>query len=76
MSENVDAGDWTDADEARIGMLWNAKGTIDKSKNPPQLTPPDDNSYTNQPQDRNVKFRGMRLIPPSSPGRRRTIPAA
>jgi prepilin-type processing-associated H-X9-DG protein len=42
MSENVDAGLWTDTDEARIGMLWNADGSIDQTKNPPHLVPPHD----------------------------------
>jgi prepilin-type processing-associated H-X9-DG protein len=48
MSENVDAGIWTDTDEARIGVLWNPKGTIDATKDPPHLAPRDENMRINR----------------------------
>jgi len=48
MSENVDAGAWTDTTEAKIGMVWNATGTVNMNTNPPNLTPPDDNMRINR----------------------------
>jgi hypothetical protein len=47
LTENVDAGDYTDVDETRVGVLWNPRGTIDKTKKPPHLSPPDANMLIN-----------------------------
>jgi prepilin-type N-terminal cleavage/methylation domain-containing protein/prepilin-type processing-associated H-X9-DG protein len=48
MSENVDAGDWTDTTEAKIAMIWNGTGTVNTSPDPPNLSPPDDNMRINR----------------------------
>jgi len=48
MSENVDAGNWTDTTEAKIGMVWNGTGTVNMNTDPPSLTPPDDNMRINR----------------------------
>jgi prepilin-type processing-associated H-X9-DG protein len=47
LTENVDAGNYMDADEARVGVLWCPKGTVDLSKDPPNLSPPDENMRIN-----------------------------
>ena len=47
MTENVDGGNYTEVDETRVGVLWNAKGTIDAAKNPPHMQPLDDNMRIN-----------------------------
>jgi prepilin-type N-terminal cleavage/methylation domain-containing protein/prepilin-type processing-associated H-X9-DG protein len=48
MSENVDAGNWTDTTEAKIGMVWNGTGTVNMNTDPPSLAPPDDNMRINR----------------------------
>jgi prepilin-type N-terminal cleavage/methylation domain-containing protein/prepilin-type processing-associated H-X9-DG protein len=47
LSENVDAGEYTDNTEAKVGMVWDGSGTVDTSQNPPTLKPPDDNMRIN-----------------------------
>ncbi|HEY5312432.1 MAG TPA: DUF1559 domain-containing protein, partial [Pirellulales bacterium] len=47
LSENVDAGEYTDNTEAKVGMVWDGSGTVDISQNPPTLKPPDDNMRIN-----------------------------
>ena len=47
ISENVDAGDFTDYTEAKVGMVWDGSGTVDTSQNPPTLKPPSDNMRIN-----------------------------
>ncbi|HEY5315518.1 MAG TPA: DUF1559 domain-containing protein [Pirellulales bacterium] len=41
LSENVDAGRYTDDDEAAVGMIWNGSGKVDVALDPPSLDPPD-----------------------------------
>jgi prepilin-type processing-associated H-X9-DG protein len=40
LSENVDAGQYTDDSEAAIGIVWNGSGSIDVGQSPPHLKPP------------------------------------
>ena len=47
MTENVDAGNYTDVEETRVGVLWEPTGMIDPTRNPPHLSPPDDNMRLN-----------------------------
>jgi prepilin-type processing-associated H-X9-DG protein len=42
LSENVDAGLYTDVDEAKLGMVWFGTGNIDTRSDPPNHNPPDD----------------------------------
>ena len=48
MSENVDAGNWTDTTEAKVAMVWNGAGTVNLNTEPPNLSPPDDNMRINR----------------------------
>ncbi len=47
LTENVDAGNYNDIYETRVGILWSPKGTIDKTTNPPHLVPWDENMRIN-----------------------------
>jgi prepilin-type N-terminal cleavage/methylation domain-containing protein/prepilin-type processing-associated H-X9-DG protein len=47
ISENVDAGNYTDYTEAKVGMVWDSSGTVDVSQNPPTIKPPDDTMRIN-----------------------------
>ncbi|HWC88642.1 MAG TPA: DUF1559 domain-containing protein, partial [Pirellulales bacterium] len=40
LSENVDAGQYTDDAEAAVGLVWDGSGTVDLGPNPPHLKPP------------------------------------
>jgi prepilin-type processing-associated H-X9-DG protein len=48
ISENVDAGNWTDTTEAKVTMVWNGTGTVNTNTDPPNLSPPDDNMRINR----------------------------
>ncbi len=48
VSENVDAGNYTDQAEAKLGMIWNGTGTVNTSSDPPNLNPSDDNMRINR----------------------------
>jgi len=48
MSENVDAGNWTDTTEAKVAMVWNGAGTVNTNTDPPNLSPPDDSMRINR----------------------------
>jgi prepilin-type N-terminal cleavage/methylation domain-containing protein/prepilin-type processing-associated H-X9-DG protein len=48
ISENVDAGNYTDQTEAKLGIIWNGTGTVNTGSSPPNLNPPDDNMRINR----------------------------
>jgi prepilin-type N-terminal cleavage/methylation domain-containing protein/prepilin-type processing-associated H-X9-DG protein len=48
ISENVDAGNYTDQTEAKLGFIWNGTGTVNTGQSPPNLNPPDDNMRINR----------------------------
>jgi prepilin-type processing-associated H-X9-DG protein len=48
ISENVDAGNYTDQTEAKLGIIWNGTGTVNTGQSPPNLNPPDDNMRINR----------------------------
>ena len=48
LSENVDAGNWTDTTEAKAAMIWNGAGTVNTNTDPPNVSPPDDNMRINR----------------------------
>jgi prepilin-type processing-associated H-X9-DG protein len=41
LSENADAGRYTDDTEAAVGMIWNGSGRVNTAQDPPSLDPPD-----------------------------------
>ncbi|HEX4148670.1 MAG TPA: DUF1559 domain-containing protein, partial [Pirellulales bacterium] len=47
ISENVDAGFYSDYTEAKLGLVWAGTGTVDTSQDPPSLKPPDDSMRIN-----------------------------
>ncbi|HEX4148669.1 MAG TPA: DUF1559 domain-containing protein, partial [Pirellulales bacterium] len=47
VSENVDAGEYTDYSEAQVGIVWDGSGTVDTGQDPPTLKPPSDNMRIN-----------------------------
>lgn len=47
LSENVDAGRYTDDIESLVGIVWNGSGKVDSSQHPPTLNPPDENMRIN-----------------------------
>jgi prepilin-type processing-associated H-X9-DG protein len=47
LSENVDAGEYIDFTEAKVGLVWDATGRLDLAQDPPSLKPPDDNMRIN-----------------------------
>jgi prepilin-type processing-associated H-X9-DG protein len=48
VSENVDAGNYTDQQEAKLGMVWSGTGTVNTGSDPPNLNPSDDNMRINR----------------------------